>query len=200
MKIGNKILIVVIVVIGLYAAFLIYSDINTISSKISDFKIEIIPIILLLVTSGWFVLFFRWHLLLRNAKIFIPVKDSFLIFTSGFALTIIPGKVGELVKSQLLKTKFGIARSKTVPMVILEQFYTAIGIITLSFFGIWYFELGVYVLGFFTAALVFVFVLLSSRKAFNKIVSLLEKRQFASKLRHCGLCSRERKASGINTQ
>ena len=182
MKIGNKILIVVIAVIGLYAAFLIYSDINTISSKISDFKIEIIPIVLLLVTSGWFVLFFRWRLLLRNAKIFIPVKDSFLIFTSGFALTIIPGKVGELVKSQLLKTKFGIARSKTVPIVILEQFYSAIGIVTLSFFGIWYFELGVYVLGFFTAALVFVFVLLSSRKAFNKIVTLLERRKFTSKL------------------
>ena len=181
MKIGNKILIVVIVVIGLYVAFLIASDINTISSKIIDFKIEIIPVILLLVTSGWFVIFFRWHLLLRNAKIFIPVKDSFLILASGFALTIIPGKVGELVKSQLLKTKFGIARSKTVPIVILEQFYTVIGIVMLSFFGIWYFELGVYVLGFFTAALVFIFVLLSSRKAFNKTVSLLEKRRFTSK-------------------
>ena len=58
MKIGNKILIVVIAVIGLYAAFLIASDINTISSKISDFKIEIIPVILLLVTSGWFVRYF----------------------------------------------------------------------------------------------------------------------------------------------
>ncbi len=103
MKISNKILVVVIVVIGLYAAFLIASDINTISSKLSDFKIEIIPVVLLLVTSGWFVLFFRWHLLLQNAKIFIPIKDSFLILTSGFALTIIPGKVGELVKSQLLK-------------------------------------------------------------------------------------------------
>ena len=181
MKIGNKILIVVIAVIGLYVAFLIASDINTISSKIIDFKIEIIPVILLLVTSGLFTLFFRWHLLLRNAKIFIPVKDSFLILASGFALTIIPGKVGELVKSQLLKTKFGIARSKTVPIVILEQFYTVIGIVMLSFFGIWYFELGVYVLGFFTAALVFIFVLLSSRKAFNKTVSLLEKRRFTSK-------------------
>ena len=83
------------------------------------------------------MVFFRWHLLLGNAKIFIPVKDSFLILMSGFALTIIPGKVGELVKSQLLKTKFGIARSKTVPIVILEQFYTAVGIVTLSFFGIW---------------------------------------------------------------
>jgi len=181
MKIGNKILIVVIAVIGLYAAFLIASDINTISSKISDFKIEIIPVILLLVTSGWFVIFFRWHLLLRNAKIFIPIKDSFLILTSGFALTIIPGKVGELVISQLLKTKFGIARSKTVPIVILELFYQAIGIVTLSFIGIWYFELGVYVLGFFMAMLVFAFVLLSSRKAFNKIVSLLGRRKFTSK-------------------
>ena len=181
MKISNKILIVIVAVIGLYAAFLIGSDINTISSKISDFKIEIIPIVVLLVTSGWFVIFFRWHLLLRNAKIFIPVKDSFLILTSGFALTIIPGKVGELVKSQLLKTKFGIARSKTVPIVILEQFYTAVGLVLLSFFGIWYFELGVYVLGFFTAILIFVFVLLSSKKAFNKIVSLFEKRRFTSK-------------------
>ena len=181
MKISNKILIVVIAVIGLYATFLIASDITTVYDKISDFKIEFFPIILLLVTSNWFVLFFRWHLLLRNAKIFIPVKDSFLILASGFALTIIPGKVGELVKSQLLKTKFGIARSKTVPIIILEQFYTAIGIVMLSFFGIWYFELGIYVLGIFTAALIFVFVLLSSRKAFNKIVSLLEKRRFTSK-------------------
>ena len=61
MKISNKILIVVIAVIGLYAAFLIASDINTISSKISDFKIEFIPIILSLVTLGWFVLFLRWQ-------------------------------------------------------------------------------------------------------------------------------------------
>ena len=181
MKIGNKVLIVIVAVIGLYAAFLIASDINTIFDKISYFKIEFIPIILLLITSGWFTLFFRWHLLLRNAKIFIPIKDSFLILTSGFALTIIPGKVGELVKSQLLKTKFGIARSKTIPIVILEQFYTAIGIVTLSFLGIWYFELGVYVLGIFTAGLVFAFLLLSSRKTFNKIMSLLGRRKFTSK-------------------
>jgi uncharacterized protein (TIRG00374 family) len=172
---------VIVAVIGLYAAFLIGSDINTIYDKISYFKIEYIPIILPLVSSGWFVLFFRWHLLLQNAKISIPVKDSFLILASGFAVTIIPGKVGELVKSQLLKTKFGIARSKTVPIVILEQFYSAVGIVALSFFGIWYFELGAYVLGFFTAALAFAVILLLSRKTFNKIVLLLEKKRFTSK-------------------
>ena len=175
MKILNKIIIIVIAVTGLYATFLIASDLSIISEKISSFKIEFLPIIIPLVTSGWFVIFVRWHLLLKNSKIFIPKKDSLLIFFSGFALAVIPGKAGDLIKSQLLKTKFGIPRSKTVPIVILEQLYTVIGLVFLSFFGIWYFELGMYVIGFFIALLVFVFILISSRKIFNKVVLLLEK-------------------------
>ena len=181
MKIINKIIIIVIAVVGLYATFLIASDINTIADKISSFKIEFLPIIIILVTCSWFVLFTRWHLLLVNSKIFIPKKNSFMIYLSGIALTIIPGKVGELVKSQLLKTKFGIPRSKTVPIVILEQFYTLVGLIVISFFGIWYFELGTYVIGFFTAVLVFSFILISSKRIFIKIISILEKIKFASK-------------------
>ena len=181
MKIINKIIIIVIAVIGLYAIFLIASDINTIADKISSFKIEFLPIIIILVTCSWFVLFTRWHLLLMNSKIFIPKKNSFIIYLSGIALTIIPGKVGELVKSQLLKTKFGIPRSKTVPIVILEQFYTLIGLIVISFFGIWYFELGTYVIGFFTAVLVFSFILISSKRIFNKLMVILEKRKITSK-------------------
>ena len=181
MKIINKIIIIVIAVIGLYAIFLIASDINTIADKISSFKIEFLPIIIILVTCSWFVLFARWHLLLVNSKIFIPKKNSFVIYLSGIALTIIPGKVGELVKSQLLKTKFGIPRSKTVPIVILEQFYTLVGLIVISFFGIWYFELGTYVIGFFTAVLVFSFILISSKRIFNKLMVILEKRKITSK-------------------
>jgi len=181
MKIINKIIIIVIAVVGLYATFLIASDINTIADKISSFKIEFLPIIIILVTCSWFVLFTRWHLLLMNSKIFIPKKNSFIIYLSGIALTIIPGKVGELVKSQLLKTKFGIPRSKTVPIVILEQFYTLIGLIVISFFGIWYFELGTYVIGFFTTVLVFSFILISSKRIFSKLMVILEKRKITSK-------------------
>jgi len=181
MKLGNKIILVVISIIGLYAGFLIISDLATISDKISNFNTNFIPLIFLLVTTGWLVLFLRWHLLLRNAKIFIPVKDSFLIYTSGFSLTIIPGKVGELLKSQLLKSKFNIPRTKTVPVVLLEQLYTVIGIIAISMFGIWYFELGIFVFIFFTIALIVVFTLISSRKLFDKSIRFLGKRKFTSK-------------------
>ena len=181
MKIINKIIVIIIAVVGLYAAFLIASDIGTVYDQIINFKIEFLLVIIPLVITGWFVLFARWHLLLKNSKIFIPKKDSLLIFFSGFALTIIPGKVGELIKSQLLKTKFEVPRSKTVPIVMLEQFYTLIGLVIISFFGIWYFELGMYVIGFFIALLVFVFILISSRKIFNKVVLLLEKWKYTSK-------------------
>ena len=181
MKIINKIIVIIIAVVGLYAAFLIASDIRTVYDQIINFKIEFLLIIIPLVTSGWFVLFARWHLLLKNSKIFIPKKDSLLIFFSGFALTIIPGKVGELIKSQLLKTKFEVPRSKTVPIVMLEQFYTLIGLVIISFFGIWFFELGAYVIGFFTALLIFAFILISSKKVFNKLITIFEKRKFTSR-------------------
>ena len=181
MKIINKIIVIVIAVVGLYAAFFIASDIRTVYDKITSFKIEFLLIIIPLVTTGWFVLFARWHLLLKNSKILIPKKDSLLIFFSGFALTIIPGKVGELIKSQLLKTKFDVPRSKTVPIVMLEQFYTLIGLVIVSFFGIWFFELGVYVIGFFTALLIFAFILISSKKVFNKLITIFEKRKFTSR-------------------
>jgi len=181
MKIINKIIIIIIAVVGLYATFIIASDINTILDKISSFKIEFLPIIISLVTCSWFVMFARWHLLLKNSKISIPKKDSFIIYMSGIALSIIPGRVGELIKSQLLKTKFGIPRTKTVPIVILEQLYTLIGLIAVSFFGIWFFELGAYVIGLFTAVLALAFILISSKKVFFKMIAILEKRKFTSK-------------------
>jgi uncharacterized protein (TIRG00374 family) len=181
MKIINKIIVIIIAVVGLYAAFFIVSDIRTVYDKITSFKIEFLLIIIPLVTTGWFVLFARWHLLLKNSKILIPKKDSLLIFFSGFALTIIPGKVGELIKSQLLKTKFEVPRSKTVPIVMLEQMYTLIGLVIISFFGIWFFELGAYIIGFFTALLIFAFILISSKKVFNKLIAIFEKRKFTSR-------------------
>jgi uncharacterized protein (TIRG00374 family) len=181
MKIINKIIIIVIAVVGLYATFLIASDISTILDKISSFKIEFLPIIISLVTCSWFVLWGRWHLLLANSKISIPKKDSIVIWLSGISLSIIPGRMGELVKSQLLKTKFGIPRSKTVPIIILEQLYTLIGLIVVSFFGIWFFELGAYIIGLFTAVLALAFILILSKKIFFKLIAILEKRKFTSK-------------------
>ena len=186
MKIINKIIIIIIAVVGLYATFLIASDISTISDKISSFKIEFLPIIILLVTSGWFVMFARWNLLLKNSAIDIPLKDNFMIFISGFALGVTPGKVGELIKAQLLKNKFNIPRSKTAPLVIVERFYDFFAIAIISLFGILVFEYSIYIFTILAIGIIIFLTITSSEKLFLKFLQKIEKikflRNFSSEL------------------
>jgi len=181
MKFENRFLIVIIGAVALYAIFLIMSDFNKVYEKFSDFQFEYLPIILSLVFTSWFVIFLRWNLLLRFSGIRIPIRQNFLIYLTSFALTILPGKVGELIKSQLLKNKFGIARKTTVPIILVEQFYTVIGITAVSFLGIWFFELGAYIIIISAILLIGVFVLISSKSIFNKFLITTNKIKFLSR-------------------
>ena len=123
----KKILIIGIAIIGLYSILLSFSDLDLISDQLANFKIEFLLPVLILVTLSWFILFTRWHILLKNSNIIIPLRNSFTIFISGFSLQFIPGEVGEFLKAQLLKNKFNITRSKTSPIIITEMLYNAIG-------------------------------------------------------------------------
>jgi len=176
----NKIIITIVVIIGLYAFFLVISDITTVYDKISKFNLMFLPAILIIVTSSWFILIARWYLFLKNVNIIVPKKDNIIVYLSGTALSIIPGKVGELIKSQLLKTKFDIPRTKSAPIVVIEQLYNVIGIIIASLFGIWFFEIGLYVVGVFTVVMVLIFYMFSSEKLFKKSLTLIGRIKLAS--------------------
>jgi uncharacterized protein (TIRG00374 family) len=119
--------------------------------------------------------------LLKNSNVHVPVKDNLKIYLSGFALSITPGKVGELIKSQLLKIKFGIPREKTAPIVLVEQLYNIIGIIGVSILGIWYFELGAHIILIAASLLVILLILISSKRLFDKFLTLLSRIKFLSK-------------------
>ena len=174
-------LIVGISVIGLYSIFLSFSDLNLISDQLANFKIEFLPPILILVTISWFVLFARWQILLKNSNIIIPLKSSFGIFISGFALQFIPGEAGEFLKVQLLKNKFNITRSKTSPIIITEMLYNAIGLVALSVTSIWFFEFTIYIFVVFSILLVLLFYLINNKKYFLKIINKFSKIRFFKK-------------------
>jgi len=168
MKTSNKISIIILSVIGFYAVFLLFSDVEKISNKLINFKIEFLPIIFLLVPIAWILVYLRWHFLLKNLGIRVPHKENFTIFLASAMLGITPGKVGELLKSQFLKEKFGISRTKTVPLIFVEKLYDLIGAIIISFAGIWLFPEAGYIIIIGLALLIFVFVMISSQKVFNK--------------------------------
>ena len=177
----KKILIVCISVIGLYSIFLSFSDLNLISDALLNFKTEFLPLILILVTSSWFILFIRWQILLKNANITIPLRGSFVVYVSGFALQFIPGEVGEFLKVQLLKNKFNIPRSKTSPIIITEMLYNAMGLVALSITSIWFFEFTIYIFIIFGVLLVVLFYLINNKKYFFKVTNKVSKIKFLKK-------------------
>ena len=189
MNLINKILIVIIAIVAFYAIFLIYSDLNLVKDRLGEFKIEFLPHIIGLVVLGWFIIFYRWILLLKHSDIVVPTRENFFIFMAGFALSIIPGKIGELIKSQLLKTKFDISRTKTAPIIVLEQLYNLIGIVVISciglglmiIFNIEFFEISNYVIICAAIVLIFILGVISSKKTFQRIFLKVAKFKFISK-------------------
>ena len=178
MKFKKSLLIGILGIIVIYAIILIAFDINIISEKIGDFDSQYLPIIIPLIPLTWGVLFLRWNLLLKNSDIDIPLKDNFMIFISGFALGVTPGKVGELIKSQLLKNKFNIPRTKTAPLVIVERFYDFFAIAVISLFGILVFEYSIYIFGILTIGITIFLIVTSSEKIFLKFLNKIEKIKF----------------------
>lgn len=182
MKLEKKIIIFTIIAIGIYSVFLALTDVNLVYDKFSNFKFEYIPLIMIIIFSSWFVLFLRWVLVLKNYHIEIPFKDNLLIFFTGYAFAISPGKSGELIKSVLLKEKFGIKRSITVPLVVAERFYDIVGALIVSFFGMIFlgFDFLPIVIGAATI-LSLAYVLIYSQSVFNSILKIVSKISFLNK-------------------
>ena len=76
MKLDSTLILVFVAAIGIYGIFLFISDYSIVSEKISNFKINFLPLILLLVSASWIPLMIKWHILLKNCEINIPLKKS----------------------------------------------------------------------------------------------------------------------------
>ena len=181
MKFYRNFLLVVVSMIVLYIVFLVVSDFNVIREKIFDFKTDYLPIILLLAPLSWVIVFFRWHFLLKNSNIIIPKKENFKIYMAGFAMSVTPGKVGELIKSQFLKSKYGVSRKNTLPIIISEYFYHMVGVLVVSILGVYYFEFSLYIIILTSALIITTLTIISSETFFKKFVNLISKRNFLKK-------------------
>lgn len=181
MNLYNKFILILVSTIAFYTIFLISADLKQVYVDITAINFDYIPIIILLPPCSWLILFIRWNLLLKNSGISIPLKDSLKINLSGYALSITPGKVGELFKAHFMKKKFGIPQKIIMPIVAVEQFYTLLGLTCLGLIGISHFQFGLYVMGITASVLVFTFLILSSSSVFQKFSKVLSTLPFLSK-------------------
>ena len=78
----------------------------------------------------------RWQVYNRVLGLGIPAVPSVFAFVAGFAFTATPGKVGEVVKSFLLKRRFGVPVSSTAASLLVERVTDLLAILLLAVIGL----------------------------------------------------------------
>ncbi len=115
----------------IYLGLLVYSDYTLLTDAFLQISIINFFQVLAVIFLSFVLKFYRWNYYLRTAKIQISLFDSIIIFFSGLLMSISPGKVGELLKSYLIKQKYNISISESSRIVLAERIIEFISLIFL---------------------------------------------------------------------
>ncbi len=122
--------------LAVFAAFSVYADVSKIRDRLAGFGWWAFAAALLLALTNYAVRYLRWSLYLRVRDISVPTRTSALTFLSGLALAISPGKLGELIKSFLLRETCGVPVTRSAPVVIAERVTDLIALLVLGVAGV----------------------------------------------------------------
>jgi uncharacterized protein (TIRG00374 family) len=125
----------VAVVIGA-AAYVMVGDTRDLGHRLGRFEWSAFAAALALALANYTIRFARWQIYLRRQDVHVPLASSALVFGAGLSLSITPGKVGELVKSFLLREMHGVPARRTAPIVIAERVTDLIALIVLALIGV----------------------------------------------------------------
>lgn len=128
--------------LGIFVVLTFAADFRETTLVILKFKIAYLPLVLGLTFVNYLLRFVKWQFFLKQLDIIISPGDSFRIFLSGLAMSVTPGKAGEIIKSLLLKELSGAAVSRTAPVIFAERLSDGFALIILSLSGITVFHYG----------------------------------------------------------
>ena len=121
-----------IVVVGL----MVYSDMNALGGVLSSISWAPFGWALGLSLLGYGVRVCKWELYLRRLEIRIPLVPSVLCFVAGMVMSITPGKVGEVLKSFLLRSAYGVPVARSAPIVVAERLTDLMALLLLTSLGV----------------------------------------------------------------
>ena len=143
------------------SAILLISDAEALADAFRAFDWRLTPIIVALILLNYTLRFVKWQYYLRLVEVQgLSRKDSALIFVSGFTMVMTPGKVGELLKAYLIRTRVGTELSRTIPVVLIERLTDGMATLLLIGIGVIAFPFGwpVFVGGLTAATILLVLI------------------------------------------
>ena len=114
-------------------ALILYIDPKALANEIIKINITTFCIVFIIANISIILRAIKWQVLLKNSKFFEILPIQLLSITIS---NLTPGKIGEPIKSGLLKMRKGLAISSTLPSVVIERILDLIILIFLSILGL----------------------------------------------------------------
>lgn len=95
-----------------------WAETKTQIAKLSLVQFSLL-LVLSLVNYGFRAI--RWHIFARRLGLNTGIVQNFRHFLGGFAMSVTPGRVGELVRMRWLRRETGWAFEKTAPLVLVDR-------------------------------------------------------------------------------
>ena len=183
-SVGKKSLFLIVSIIFFYIILTLVSDINRLSYNFLNVKIELTVFILSLVLLSLIIRSYRQQIFLKNIDVKIPFKDNVKIYFAGLSLVSTPGGIGMLIKSEILKKKFGITRSKTLPIVFIERYHDLLSILTLLIIALMFSYLwqSLIIILIFSVIISVTHILVQNKKLLSRFQSKLLQIQYIKKI------------------
>lgn len=129
--------------VAVISALIFLSDRDALVDAASSFEPRLIPLILGLTFGNYILRFVKWQYYLRRIGVTgLSRGTSALIFGSGFSMAMTPGKVGEFLKSLLIRARIGTPMTRTLPVVFAERITDGLSMVILSTVGLLAFRVG----------------------------------------------------------
>jgi len=122
--------------VAIYVVIAFWAGAREVGAELRAFAWPAAAAALGLAALNYALRFAKWQLYLARLEIEIPVADSLKIFLSGFSLTVTPGKIGEVLKSYLLREAHGVPMARSAPIVIAERLTDLIACVALAVGGV----------------------------------------------------------------
>jgi uncharacterized protein (TIRG00374 family) len=133
---ARRLVVVVALGVAVFAGLSVMADVSELRDRLSDFHWGALALAVSLALLNYGLRFIRWHLYLRGQGLSVPPRLSFLVFISGFALSVTPGKVGELIKCYLLRHLGGVPVARSAPILLAERVTDLIALLLLGLGGV----------------------------------------------------------------
>jgi uncharacterized protein (TIRG00374 family) len=112
------------------------SDLEALKIALAGFPLQYLFPIALLSLGNYILRYVKWHWYLKLLGHRIRRFPNFLVFLSGFALTVTPGKVGEFIKAFIVKERFQVPYTVSTAVLLMERFTDVAALVLLSCLGL----------------------------------------------------------------